>query len=205
MLDCYLIKGLLVGIVFGVPAGAIGALTIRRALIHGFWAGFSTGIGSTAADVLYACIGVLGLTVISDFLLAHQTPISLAGGLLIILMGIIIFRKKGVRVTDSETRVRYPLYFGSSFIIAITNPATILAFFVAFTSFGIAEKPTLTQGLQLVLGILIGTCLWWGLLSGLASFFRRRVTDVIFQRLNRVLGGLMIIFGFSVGVRVFLK
>ena len=35
----FLLKGLLVGLVFGVPAGAIGALTIQRALSHGFWAG----------------------------------------------------------------------------------------------------------------------------------------------------------------------
>lgn len=92
MLESYLIKGFLVGIVFGVPAGAIGALTIQRTLAHGFWAGFTTGIGSTAADVLYACIGVLGLTVVSDFLLAHQTPICIAGGALIILLGIKILR-----------------------------------------------------------------------------------------------------------------
>ncbi|MDE7245253.1 MAG: LysE family translocator, partial [Oscillospiraceae bacterium] len=74
-MENFLLKGLLVGLVFGVPAGAIGALTIQRTLSHGFWAGLLTGLGSSAADVLYACVGVFGLTAISDALLRWQTPI----------------------------------------------------------------------------------------------------------------------------------
>lgn len=50
MLELFL-KGLLIGIVFGVPAGAIGALTIQRTLEGGFLYGFLTGMGSSAADV----------------------------------------------------------------------------------------------------------------------------------------------------------
>lgn len=73
MPEGYLIKGLLIGLVFGVPAGAIGALTVERTLAHGFGANFTTGLGSSAADVLYACVGVFGPTIISDFLLAHHT------------------------------------------------------------------------------------------------------------------------------------
>lgn len=203
--ESYLIKGMLIGLVFGVPAGAIGALTIQRALAHGFWAGFVTGAGSTAADVLYACIGVFGLTVVSDYLLAHQTVISLAGSVFIIVMGALIFRKKGIRVTDTETRNRLPGFFGSSFVIAITNPATVLAFFIAFSSFGIAGKMTSAQGLQLISGIFIGTFVWWGLLSAIVSAFKRRITDSIYQKLNWILGGLMILFGVTVAIRGFVQ
>ena len=55
MLENYLIRGLLIGLIFGVPAGAIGALTIQRTLNGGFSAGLTTGLGSSAADLLYAC------------------------------------------------------------------------------------------------------------------------------------------------------
>lgn len=47
----YFWKGLLIGLIFGVPAGAIGALTIGRTLEKGFAAGFLTGMGSSAADM----------------------------------------------------------------------------------------------------------------------------------------------------------
>ena len=140
MMENYLLKGLLVGLVFGVPAGAIGALTIQRSLSQGFLAGFLTGLGSSAADVLYACVGVFGVTIISDFLLAHQTPIGLLGGLLIVSLGVIVFRKEGRAAERAEQETHLTVLFGSSFLIAITNPSTILSFFVAFATFGIGAQ-----------------------------------------------------------------
>ncbi len=71
MLQNYLLKGVLTGIVFDVPVGAIGALAIQHTLSHGFRAGFVTGLGSSAADLLYACVGVFGLTAIFDMLLRY--------------------------------------------------------------------------------------------------------------------------------------
>ena len=65
----YLLKGLVIGVVFGVPAGVVGVLSIQRVLTQGAFAGLMTGIGSSVADVFYACVGVFGITFISDFLL----------------------------------------------------------------------------------------------------------------------------------------
>ena len=95
---CFL-KGLLIGLVFGVPAGAIGALIIQRALDKGVFAGLVTGADSSATDLIYSCIGVFGITIISDFLTAHQAVIQAIGGLIILILGIAILRKKN-----------YPLY-----------------------------------------------------------------------------------------------
>ena len=54
MLENYLLKGLVIGVVFGVPAGVVGILSIQRVLTQGAFAGFLTGIGSSAADIFYA-------------------------------------------------------------------------------------------------------------------------------------------------------
>ncbi len=137
-MESFLIKGLLVGLVFGVPAGAIGALTIQRSLAHGFLAGLFTGLGSSAADVLYACVGVLGISVVSDFLLAWQTPIRLVGGALITIMGIGIFRGKPTASSSVEGKTSLPVCFASILCYSYRKPghnsilrgcATIIAFF----------------------------------------------------------------------------
>lgn len=201
MLESYLIKGLLVGLVFGVPAGAIGALTIQRTLSHGFPAGMLTGLGSSAADVLYACVGVFGLTVVSDLLLAYQSGISLIGGGMILLLGVFIFRGKGGGTKNAESGGTLPMFFASSFAVAIANPATILSFLVAFASFGIGDGLTSMQAALLVVGILIGTGCWWGLLSGITTIFRSHITDKIYQVLNRLLGSLMALFGLAMILR----
>lgn len=204
MLENYLLKGMLVGLVFGVPAGAIGALTIQRSLAHGFWAGLLTGLGSSAADVLYACIGVFGLTVISDFLLENETMIAVIGGILIVGLGVMIFCKKETNRTAEVGRTNLAACFGSSFAVAIANPATILSFLVAFASFGIGTINSPAQGASLVLGILLGTGCWWAVLAGLSAKFRSRVTGRIYEILNRLLGSLMIVFGIGMALRTIL-
>lgn len=201
MLESYIVRGMLVGLVFGVPAGAIGALTIQRTLAKGFWAGMLTGLGSSAADVLYACVGVFGLTVVSDFLLANQSVISLVGGGIIVLLGLLMFCKKSGGTNSTDKGGALPVCFVSSFAIAIANPATILSFVVAFAAFGIGDSLSPTQGAQLIGGILLGTGCWWGILSGITAIFRGRITDKIFGVLNRLLGSLMALFGLAMILR----
>ena len=78
----FILRGILIGLLFGMPAGAVGAMTAQRTLTYGMKAGLLTGLGSSAADCLYACVGAFGLTLVSDFLLRYQSIINLAGGCL---------------------------------------------------------------------------------------------------------------------------
>ena len=78
----WFLRGLAIAVIFGLPAGAIGVLTIQRTLKSGFGTGFATGLGSTAADMLYAYMGVFSVTLVSGFLTAHQRVIgAVSGGL----------------------------------------------------------------------------------------------------------------------------
>ncbi len=204
MPESYLIRGLIIGLIFGVPAGAIGALTIQRTLERGFWAGFITGSGSSAADVIYGCAGVFGIAAISNFLLANQVIIGVIGGILICLLGVFIFFKNKIPQKEKPTKGNYIFCFTSSFMIAIMNPATILSFFIAFTSFDIETGLNLSSGIMLIAGILIGTMLWWAGLSFFVAIFRAKLTDKIYTWLNRILGTLMLVFGTVVIIRQFI-
>lgn len=84
----YLLRGILIGLLFGLPFGAVGALTVQRTWSSGVKAGLLTGFGSSVADCAYACIGAFGLTLISDFLLRFQGIITALGGVLILAMGL---------------------------------------------------------------------------------------------------------------------
>lgn len=194
----YFLRGLLIGLVFGVPAGAIGALTIQRTLEKGFFAGLVTGAGSSAADLIYSCVGVFGITIISDFLTAYQAIIRVIGGILILILGFGILRKKELSPTQRNIKNKKgtPIfYFLSAFTAAILNPATILSFMIAFTAFGVSGNLNAYQGIALIIGILTGTLCWWAALSGVVAHFRKRVTDHIYKWLNRVLGCFMTLFG----------
>ena len=201
MLWEYAVRGVLIGLIFGVPAGAIGALTIQRTLEKGFRVGFLTGAGSSAADLLYAAVGVFGITLISDFLTKYQNPIQMAGGVFIVVLGIMILRKKERPNLAQETKGNLAFCFFSSFATAVMNPATVLSFMIAFAAFEISGDVTVQEGIGLILGILAGTLGWWLLLSGGVSLFRKRITDRIYVWLNRILGCFMTAFGIIMVVR----
>ncbi len=191
----YLWKGLLIGLLFGIPAGAIGALSIQRTIARGFRSGFLTGLGCSAADLLYACACAFGVTVIANFLSEHERMLRVVGGAFILCMGAASFRKPGTQVQKEENTQRLLLDFSSSFVIAMTNPATLLSFFAAFTAFDITGTLTKSEGACLVVGIALGTMIWWLILAGTVAAFRRRITLNVHIVMRYALGVLLMTFG----------
>lgn len=198
----YLLKGILIGLIFGVPAGAVGALCVQRTLQSGMKSGLITGLGSSAADCFYAVVGAFGITVISDLLTRYQIPINIVGGLLILAMGIGTLLKKQVGASDSETKANYGAMFLSAFSVGITNPAAVLTFLFAFSYFGIEGKLGAVNGIALVAGVLLGTLIWWVTLSAIARKIKEKFGEKGFARLNKIFGIIMIGFAVAVFVRL---
>lgn len=201
----FILKGVFIGLLFGMPAGAVGAMTAQRTLNYGMKAGLLTGLGSSVADCLYACIGAFGLTLISDVLLRYQSIINLAGGCLILGMGIrMLLAKNGSRQNTSDAAVGIRM-FVSSFAVGITNPAAILTFLFAFSWFGIQGQTGIKEGICLVCGVLIGTYLWWGTLSGIVTVLKKKTKSNRLPIMNRIFGTALSIFGAVVLVRTFIN
>lgn len=204
--DNYFVKGLLIAVIFGVPAGAIGTLTIQRTLEKGFVYGLATGTGSTAADLLYAAVSLFGVSFISDFLTKYTLPIRLVGSVIILIFGITILRKKPKETSDpAEKRKSVLSCFFTSFVVAITNPASLLAYAVAFSTVDISGKVTGGRAILLLGGVLVGATLWWLGISGIVTIFRKRITGKIYNVLNYCLGILLIVFSLIIVVSVFIR
>lgn len=195
---------MLIGILFGLPVGAVGALTVQRAWKLGFRAGLVTGLGSSVADCTYAIVGAFGLTVISDFLMAHRSAITLAGGVLVLYMGarLILRREGGNRQEETPDRVGPVGLFLSSFVIGITNPAAILTFLFAFTYFGISDLAGPAEGAWLVTGVLAGTYFWWVTLSLATCAVRKKAGKEIRFSTDRLFGGVLVLFSLVIFLRL---
>ena len=191
----FLLKGILIGLLFGLPVGAVGALVVQRAFVGGFWAGLLTGLGSSAADCLYACVGAFGLTFVSDFLLAYQTPIRLAGSGLILYMGLRLLLKRRTASKPVPSAAGKLGLFLPSFLVGITNPAAVLTFLFAFSWLGLSGRLGMLQGAQLVTGVFLGTCLWWAALSAAVCAGKRRWGDRIARWMDPVFGAVLTGFG----------
>ena len=176
----YLLKGILIGLLFGLPVGAVGALTVQRTFASGIKAGLLTGLGSSVADCFYACVGVFGLTIIFDCLLQYQVIISILGGGLIIWMGIRLLLRKSDTVEQKTENIGFAKMFLSSFAVGITNPAAILTFLFAFSYFGISGDAGILSGSLLVCGVFLGTYLWWGSLTVVTSIIKKKAARFSF-------------------------
>lgn len=197
----FFLRGVLIGLLFGVPAGAVGAMTVQRTWNYGIKAGLLTGLGSSVADCIYACVGAFGLTVISEFLLKYQTVINLAGGGLVMYMGLhlLLSKKKPDEIPSVSGRIKT---FLSSFLVGITNPAAVLTFLFAFSYFGISGDTNLIQGICLVIGVFLGTYLWWTALSVIVGILKGRQKKDHLQVMNRIFGVILCLFGMVVFIRI---
>ncbi|MCR2024179.1 LysE family translocator [Anaerotruncus colihominis] len=203
-MTAYLWKGVLIGLLFGLPAGAVGALTVQRTLRYGPKAGLLTGLGSSAADCFYASLGALGLTFISDFLLQYKAAIYLVGGGLILFLGIgLLCRKEDTPGQEGKDVGRWRSFF-SSFAIGITNPAAILTFLFAFSWFGLSGGLAFGEGALLVFGVFLGTYLWWGALTVAASFAKKKTNTIEPAQMNRLFGVILCLLGAVVWLRLIL-
>lgn len=194
----YLLRGIVIGLLFGLPVGAVGAMTVQRTWNNGIRAGLFTGLGSSASDCFYAAVGVFGLTLISDFLLKYQVIIHVLGGGLIFFMGIRLLIKKEEAVFQKEDAAGIWKMFVSSFAVGITNPAAILTFLFAFSYFGISVQSGPFQGIMLVSGVFIGTYVWWGTLTAAAGIIKKKMGKSGFRYMNRIFGMVLCLFGAAV-------
>lgn len=198
----HLLRGILIGLLFGLPVGAVGTMTVQRAWNFGFRAGLLTGLGSSAADCFYAVVGTFGLTLVSDFLLRHQSLVNILGGSLILFMGIRLLLKKGGTGVEPVKALSGVKMFLASFAIGITNPAAILTFLFAFSYFGISGVTGVRDKISLVCGVFIGTCLWWGALSAATRVLRMKAGNRGFLYMNQVFGTFLTLFGGAVFLRI---
>lgn len=197
----YFFRGLVIGVSIAAPVGPIGVLCIRRTLAEGRAAGFVSGMGAATADAIYGFIAAFGLTFISGFLISQQSWIRLIGGLFLLYLGV---KTLLAPVADRPAQVEGRGLIGdyaSTFFLTLTNPMTILAFAAVFAGLGVGEAQSdyLAAALT-VLGVFLGSALWWLTLSTLVALFRQRIGPGVLLWVNRISG--LLILGFGVAALV---
>jgi threonine/homoserine/homoserine lactone efflux protein len=198
----FFLKSLFIGFVIAAPVGPIGVLCARRTLLHGRRAGFFSGMGAATADAIYGFIAAFGLTFASDLLVEHQSRLRLIGGAVLVFMGMKAFRALPVKKCELPRSARhYAGMYSSTFFLTLTNPMTIFSFAAVFAGFGLTgiKGSALSSGV-LVLGVFLGSALWWLFLVALFSLYGRRFHSHELVWVNRVTGAIITASGaFALG------
>jgi len=192
----YLPRGLVIGFAIAAPVGPIGVLCIRRTLAEGRAMGLVSGLGAATADAIYGCIAAFGLTFISGILIGQQGLVRLVGGIFLCYLGLrTLVTTPAEKPSSAEGRGLAGAY-ASTFFLTLTNPMTILSFAAIFAGLGIGSATgDYVSATLSVLGVFLGSALWWLILSGGVSVFRTKLKPRALGWVNNVSGIIILAFG----------
>lgn len=192
----FLLRGLAIGFSIAAPVGPIGVLCIRRTFAEGRASGFVSGLGAACADAIYGCIAGFGLTSVSNLLVSQQVWLRLIGGVFLCYLGIKTLLSKPAEQAASAKGNGLVGAYASTFFLTLTNPMTIISFAAIFAGLGLAStSANYMSATVLVLGVFIGSALWWLILSGGIGVFREKFNLRGLQWINRISGAIITGFG----------
>lgn len=177
--------------------GPIALLCISRTIERGKLSGLAIGLGAATADGIYGLIAGFGLTFITSFLTEHEFWIRLVGGIFLFYLGIKIFLAKPTsKKADIKESGLTKSYLITVFL-TLTSPMTILFFMTIFAGLGIGTESTndYASSSLLVLGVFIGSAMFYFFLSSLVAIFRAKMTTKHLALGNKLSGIIIGVFG----------
>jgi threonine/homoserine/homoserine lactone efflux protein len=190
------IQGIIIGLTLAVPVGPIALICIQRTLTDGKLHGIFSGIGVATADSFYAAVTVLGLTMISGVIIAHQFLFRFLAGIVLIFVGVRVFISLPSCVSTKTVHETYFKDYLSMVGIAIANPLTLVFFLIVLPGFGIVINSTaFLSAAEFIAGVFFGSTAWWILLCGTIGSMRSHFSVKTLGLINRISGVLISVCG----------
>jgi threonine/homoserine/homoserine lactone efflux protein len=191
------LKGLAFGFALAATVGPMWVLCFRRTLAHGALAGFVSGMGIAVADGIYGAIAAFGLTAVSGFLLAQGFWLGLAGAAFLLWLGVkaLLAAPAALDALPAEPPARSLVAaFGSTLVLTLANPPTILAFVAIFAGLGLGASAGYAAAGLIVAGVILGSAAWWVILALGAGWLRGRIGPGLVRAVNVASGLTLLMF-----------
>lgn len=200
-------KGIFIGFTASIPLGPVGIMCIQRTLSRRLSSGLFSGLGAAAGDLMFATIAFFGVSLVTGLIEAHQTAVTIVGGIMIAIMGL------NILLSDTSFQIRQSRScmmdlwkdFLTTFGMTWANPTFILVYVGMFATFGFSDEMGNLNGLELLAGVLTGCVLWRFSLSFLVNILRRRFKPVHIMWFNRISGCAIILLGVSAIISELIK
>lgn len=194
------VKAIVVGFVGSIPVGPVAVLCIQRTLNKGRTSGIISGTGAAVADTVFAAFAILGLAVVQRLIKDNESYFLLVGGAILVTLGIrVYFTNPIVQLRKSRAQKgRFVEDFVSSFLLTISNPATIffLLGLLALVNLNLSRDSGGFNITIVLWGIFMGAFLWWFSLTSLINRFRKKFRLKQLWITNRISGIIVFVAGF---------
>ncbi len=176
--------------------GPIGVLCIQRTLNKGRRSGLATGLGASLSDLCYAILTGLGLSIVVDFIEAHQAPLQIIGSLVLTGFGLYLFRQNPARNIRKKLNQKssFTQDFASSFLLTLSNPLILLLLIGLFARLNFF-LPEMKAG-HYILGyvsIILGAFIWWFTITYIINKVRSHFNLRSLWLINRIISIVIIV------------
>ena len=225
----HLLPAAALGLCVAIPFGPIGLMCVQRTLASGIRFGIASGLGAATAHGIFSFLAAVSATVLAQMTLALHTPLRIAGGIVLVLMGLRTVLVSAPAAHGATSGDLFSAYT-STLLIAAANPMTILPY-LGVASAMEAGKPLIMDGalatpvgalatpvgalatpvgalatpigaLATPIGVMLGSASWYLVLALSTNTMFRRLQKAELDRLNGLAGILLMALGAALCARI---
>ena len=187
--------GLGTGMVLSLTLGTVFFLLIQSSIDNGYKGGIIIALGVITSDAILITLSIFGTQLLPP--ISHgETLVSLAGGTLLLAMGINSLLKGKPRISYPRSRLGNLVYFFSTgFVLNLLNPANFFSW-VAITAY--LHTSLAYSSVQIAvffLGCLTSIFLTEVAISVFAYRLKVYFTPKVLLYINRISGSMFLVFG----------
>ena len=197
----FLLIGMAVGAVTGVPIGPVNVAVIDAAYRHTFRRAIAVGLGGAVADGLYSALGVIGVAPVLERYPSIPPILFAVSGVVLLVYGFLTARSQPVQpaapsgepsASDSVIH-RKEMWSGFTVGLAliVLNPAAIVTWVVIIGP--LLPKATTLHGIAWAVGVMVGSFAWFALVAYLTQKGKHVLGDKA-QWIPRVIGMLLMAY-----------
>lgn len=198
----FLVIGVLAGALTGVPIGPVNVAVIDAAYRHTYRRAVAVGFGGALADMLYAGLGVLGVTPILRTYPSVLTILYAISGVVLMVYGFLTARSQPPTAAvpaehphpeESGVANRREIRQGFTVGVALIllNPAAVVTWVVIMGS--MIPDANHWEGIACAIGVFIGSFSWFSLVAYLTQKGKHVLGDKA-AWIPRVVGVLLMIY-----------
>jgi L-lysine exporter family protein LysE/ArgO len=200
-----LLEGFVTGMALSLMLGTVFFAILHNSVKYGWKTGMYIATGVIISDVGFILLAA-GSTEFAGFLTKWNSEISLAGGLILVGLGLFMIFRRNVNMESqiSGSRNKSRVYYAiNGFLLNVINPVNFFFWLGISTVLTISFEYSFSQKLLFFFATLLAVFITETLIAWFASRISKWVSPGNLRRLNRITGTVFILAGLRLVIYFF--
>jgi threonine/homoserine/homoserine lactone efflux protein len=201
-----ILQGIGAGILFSFLTGPVFFSMIKTSIETGFKAGFSLAVGVVLSDIIFISATIFSSQFV-DYNSKYNQYIGIIGGTFLLGVGCYyLIKKVKVNYEISEAiRIRKRGYIIKGFLMCLLSPTTLMFWIMVGGVVSVQLHYAMAEKVVFFVVAMATQLSVDSVKTYYAAKLREKIKERTIQNLNRIAGGVIVIFALRLFLEVFLK